>query len=187
MINYGEELAYWFLRLNGCFPLTNLVLHAREGRHASDCDLLAVRPPHVEEAIGGPQDIYPVLAEYLEAGKTLGIVAEVKSGAVGAREVLPRASLQVALLRLGLEPDVTGTLAALSGAPCARTTRGDVVVKLLVAPEKHMRRGSWVGVSLEEVNAFVLRRMRSYAEKYRDRHFFGSNLLQYMIHLGSRG
>ena len=58
-MDYGEDLAYWYLRLNGFFPLTNFVNHRlkeKDIKYPSDCDVLAVRPPHVFEDIGGKQD-----------------------------------------------------------------------------------------------------------------------------------
>jgi hypothetical protein len=68
-MNFAEQLADWYLRLNGFIPLTNFVLHddvtpaeagAADGpdRHlTSDADLIAVRFPHVSERIGGnPHD-----------------------------------------------------------------------------------------------------------------------------------
>ncbi len=60
MMNYAETLAYWYLRLNGFFPLNRFVLHPPGGgprAHAADHDLLAVRPPGVYEDVGGqPND-----------------------------------------------------------------------------------------------------------------------------------
>jgi len=56
-MNYGETLAYWYLRLNGFFPLKNFVMHMPEERtQHSDCDLLAVRFPLVSEDVGGGPD-----------------------------------------------------------------------------------------------------------------------------------
>jgi hypothetical protein len=85
-MNYGEELGYWYLRLNGFFPLSNVVLHGGETlRYTSDCDLLAVRPPHVYEVVGGQmEDWDPKLYELFEGGWTLGVVCEVKTGAFDA-------------------------------------------------------------------------------------------------------
>jgi hypothetical protein len=57
MNNYGEAWAYWYLRLNGFFPLGNFVVHKDSVvRHRADVDLLGVRPPHVFEEVGGQQD-----------------------------------------------------------------------------------------------------------------------------------
>lgn len=56
MVNFAEEIAYWYLRLNGFLLLQNFVLH-RMGRGpqrgTADSDLLAIRFPYVYEEIGG--------------------------------------------------------------------------------------------------------------------------------------
>jgi hypothetical protein len=33
-MNSSEELAYWYLRLNGFFPLTNFVIHRHQAPRA---------------------------------------------------------------------------------------------------------------------------------------------------------
>ncbi len=53
MRNYGEELAYWYLRLNGFFVLDNFVYHRTKHNRDGDADLLAIRLPNVKEPIGG--------------------------------------------------------------------------------------------------------------------------------------
>ena len=40
MRNYGEELAYWYLRLNGFFLIENFVIHNQEHENGSDVDML---------------------------------------------------------------------------------------------------------------------------------------------------
>ena len=57
-MNFGETLAYWYLRLNGFFPLSNLVLHRYPSalEYSADCDLLALRLPHTFEDVGGQGD-----------------------------------------------------------------------------------------------------------------------------------
>ena len=55
-MNYGETLAYWYLRLNGFIPMRNFVLHPSVNatdKNSADSDLLAVRFLHVYEEIGG--------------------------------------------------------------------------------------------------------------------------------------
>jgi hypothetical protein len=55
-MNYGETFAYWYLRLNGFFPLRNFVLHRLSQpngrRENADVDLLAIRFPFVHERYG---------------------------------------------------------------------------------------------------------------------------------------
>jgi hypothetical protein len=52
-MNFAEQLVYWYLRLNGFFPITNFVLHHGAEHRTSDADLVAVRFPYVSEDIGG--------------------------------------------------------------------------------------------------------------------------------------
>lgn len=54
--NFGEELVYWYLRLNGFFIINNFVLHHDTASRTSDADLLAVRFPYVYEDIGGREE-----------------------------------------------------------------------------------------------------------------------------------
>ena len=81
-MNYGEEYACWYLRLNGFFPIQNFVIHkSSQVTHSSDCDILAVRPPYVYEEIGGKQkDWDGLLINKLNFKCTIGVVCEVKTG-----------------------------------------------------------------------------------------------------------
>lgn len=46
----AEDLAYWFLRLNGCLTITNFLLHpTRKGPSRTDADVVAVRFPDRRE------------------------------------------------------------------------------------------------------------------------------------------
>lgn len=59
-MNFGEELGYWYLRLNGFFVTRNFVMHEnvigrnleKSRRFTADVDLLALRPQFVLESIG---------------------------------------------------------------------------------------------------------------------------------------
>lgn len=92
MTNYAETLAYWYLRLNGFFPLNRFVLHPKErGERAygelaqgADHDLLALRPPGVFEEVGGqPNDwddrLFRALGVHPDV-TTVGLVVQVKGG-----------------------------------------------------------------------------------------------------------
>ena len=46
----SEDLAYWFLRLNGCLTIRNFLLHPpRRGGLRTDADIVGVRFPHRRE------------------------------------------------------------------------------------------------------------------------------------------
>jgi hypothetical protein len=84
-VNFAEQLAYWYLRLNGFFPLTNFVLHRHDDYdpHSSDADIVAVRFPHVYEPIGGQSDDWdPKFRDWdlTLTEETIGLIVEVKSG-----------------------------------------------------------------------------------------------------------
>src|SRR5947209_243595 len=106
-MNYGEEIAYWYLRLNGFFPITNFVIH-RSSRvtQTSDCDLLALRTPNVYEEIGGtPEDWDADLAKFLDFDrKTIGVICEVKTGRYALNEIFRPRHVEYSIGRLGLIP-----------------------------------------------------------------------------------
>jgi len=83
--NFGETLAYWYLRLNGFFPLTNFVLHKGAVSYSADFDLLAVRFPYVYEVVGGQEGDWDIanfrLWDIDLARDTVGLIVEVKTGA----------------------------------------------------------------------------------------------------------
>ncbi len=95
-MNYGETLAYWYLRLNGFFPIRNFVLHRTPHSNESnqyynaDVDLLAVRFPFVHERYGYANRIddqwddhwdKKLLEEIPELNRNVvGLIVEVKTG-----------------------------------------------------------------------------------------------------------
>ena len=184
-MNYGEELAYWYFRLNGFFPLLGFVLHERPGRRPSDCDVLAVRPPYADEPVGGAAEVDSWLSEMTQDHRTMAVICEVKTGEWNPETVLPPASIREAVRRIGLDSDPQTVASALIDAPSAETSNGDVILKIVIAAQRYARQGPYRLVSLEHVNAFICERMRAHSEKHRDRHFFHSSLLQYIIHFGS--
>lgn len=79
MSNYGEELAYWYLRLNGFFPITDFVFHTIP--YYADADILAVRPPNVREEIrvGHPLKNDTNIVTSSEESKRIFVYCEVKT------------------------------------------------------------------------------------------------------------
>ena len=50
-----EKLAYWYFRLNGCFTITNFVIHPDQGREQrTDVDIMAIRLPFRSELLTNP-------------------------------------------------------------------------------------------------------------------------------------
>jgi hypothetical protein len=127
-VDYGEELAYWYLRLNGFFPITNFVVHRTEKtQHRSDIDVLAIRPAHVYEHVGGHgADWDAYLKEQLPFDRMLGILCEVKTGAFEKDKMFRAEYVRYALPRLGLVPEaecdkLAAELSAGASAPTVAT------------------------------------------------------------------
>lgn len=192
-MNYGETLAYWYLRLNGFFPLTNFVLHSGETsvEHSADCDILAVRFPYVSESMGDvPFEWDRRLTNWgLEPqGRIIGLIVEVKSGASqvseGATRAFRKARLEYAIRRLGFFPDDAIEMAVNELARDTKYVNEDkVVAKLLITAEASNHDSPpWLKLSLGDANEFITNRMSDFADgKFRDRMFFPSDLLQYII------
>ena len=91
MKNFGETLAYWYLRLNGFFPISNFVLHrSKTNKYSADTDLLAVRFPYVYEEIGGQNEDWDnTFSEWgLNLNKDIiGLIVEVKTGRIVTRRI----------------------------------------------------------------------------------------------------
>ena len=64
----AELLASWYLRFNGCFPISGFIVHdagvvKQPGGQLTEADILAVRLPHTEEAIKAPNGLVRVQAD----------------------------------------------------------------------------------------------------------------------------
>lgn len=69
MGNKFEQLALWYLRLNGYLTVPNFVLHPdTPGSERTDADLLAVRFPYSGEVAGTPMRRDDILVR--QDGKT---------------------------------------------------------------------------------------------------------------------
>jgi hypothetical protein len=183
-MNYGEELAYWYLRFNGFFPLTNFVLH-RDANNPdpSDCDLLAIRNPFVYEEVGGQEhDWDPRLKDLLNwNNKTVGLICEVKTGVIG--EILPTNNIDRAVKRLGLVSDTVTVNECLAEqhtylSPCSNFQ----ISTLLIADQKRRRTSKTLFIPLSHTLNFLKQKIQShYRIKNADRLFFNSSLMQQLI------
>ncbi|KJV07117.1 hypothetical protein [Methylocucumis oryzae] len=184
-MNYAEELAYWYLRLNGFFPISNFVVHKSSlVSHTSDIDLLAIRPPFVYEEVGGqPQDWDAYLTGKLDFNRLIGVVCEVKSGSFEDEKLFRSDHLRYTLSRLGLvsPKNIEQALAGLSQSATLEVDGGTLVAKLL-ASSTEGRDGPYLSRSLSQMEDFLAERVNRYqVRKYGDRMFFPSNMFQLII------
>lgn len=184
MRNNGEELSYWYFRLNGFFPLSNFVIHRTETtKHPSDCDILALRPPDVFEEVGGQSDDWDDrLTKLLRFDRFLGVIVEVKTGRYTTKDLFQDVYVRYSVGRLGLTQQIDNIMAQLAKAPVAETESGHQIAKILIANQNPGTNINFIAFSLGSIRNFIRNRMRKYQrEKFRDRLFFDSNLLQELI------
>lgn len=184
-MNYGEEHAYWYLRLNGFFPINDFVVHRTEANpDRSDIDVLAVRLPYVYEEVGGTErDWDPYLRDRLPFQQTLGVVCEVKTGRFDARALFRPECLRIAVARLGIAPpaQLDQVLAHLDARGSAEVPGGGHICKLLIS-EEEAQQGPYIHRTLQQVEGFIDQRIEQYVdEKHGARMFFPSWLFQARI------
>lgn len=199
MRNYGEVLAYWYLRLNGFFLLTDFVLH--QGallERTSDCDILAVRFSHTYEEIGGQRvdwddQLFREIGFDLDAPRdqVIGLIVQVKTGSNEVGEAFSDAKLTMAVQRLGFFSDEEIRRNEVIRRLASSTTmieRNYFLAKLAILKGKTVRDDDdlYFVRSLEHIRQFIKRRMSNYQRKYGDRLFFSDPLIQYIAGLESR-
>jgi hypothetical protein len=185
MPNYAEEYALWYFRLNGFFPLPNFVIHkSSEVEYSADCDVLAIRPPHVYEEIGGNEDDWDeLLVETVDFNRVTGAICEVKTSSYDPTKLFPRERVAYCIGRLGLVPrdSIGRTAELLEEPPSTITDDGICIAKFLIANDIHQS-DRYLSIDLDHVKDFLLGRVHKYPEeKYRDRMFFGSIQFQTVI------
>lgn len=185
-MNYGEEITYWYLRLNGFFPLTNFVIHrVDDNAHPSDVDILAIRPEHVYEEIGGkPEDWDNSLLEVMDFRETIGLICEVKTGRFERAKLFKSNHVKYAMGRLGLVPEneIDEVSKRLKEGYFVKLNHNASIYKLLIC-DKELDTRLFLSMRLIDLEGFIEDRIRKYPEhKYADRMYFCSELFQHMIH-----
>jgi hypothetical protein len=194
-MNFAEQLVYWYLRLNGFFPITNFVLHHGAEHRTSDADLVAVRFPYVSEEIGGaPTDWDERFNDQWGIGlmtETVGLIVEVKSGGWNRNDLNDSTrewQVRDGLKRMGMiSPEqLEDAVAELNRGPVTRVG-GFTSGKLFVGNGRVPDDTTWLHLQLNDADQFVRRRMRTYRDrKFRDRLFFQGDLIQYLAWKGGR-
>jgi len=191
-MNYGESLAYWYLRLNGFFPITNFVMHKFEDfDYRGDCDILAVRFPYVFEKIGGKKSdwdskLFEKLEYRHEQPLCIGLIVQVKTGYAGPSELnnfFTEKKIEYALKRIGfMSTDNIINLVQQFHNRATIKEDGFLLAKLAIlkdVPDNQSTR-PYVSITLKDTNRFILGRFMKYSEKNRDRIYFSDPLIQYL-------
>jgi len=180
--NFGEELVYWYLRLNGFFLINNFVLHHNNEGRTSDSDLLAVRLPHVYEETGGRQEDWdPLLLSHFDSGKIMGIICEVKSGLrFDTNKIFQDFNVKKSVQRIGFTSNELDYQEIYHNS---MVSFGDYqIAKLLVTRKIHNPKNDCLHIKMVHIRNFLRKRMHKYMDrKLGDRMFFSSSLLQYLI------
>lgn len=195
-MNYGETLAYWYLRLNGFFPLRNFVLHRlqqRNGTHENaDVDLLAIRFPSVHERYGDINDEDERLDDDWDSKlrahlpdlttTIIGLIVEVKTSNPGELSSFKDRRMRADIERLGFFAEkaiIDRVVTNLAKEKIAAEEKYRVG-KLLVSEDE--KPGAWINLTIGEIDDFIRHRMNKYNDlKYAARHMFHDDLIQYII------
>ncbi|MDD5368150.1 MAG: hypothetical protein PHQ40_03615 [Anaerolineaceae bacterium] len=202
MANYAEEMAYWYLRLNGFFPLANYVYHRlpyrdQNGRYNADADILAIRPAYYYESIftgkEGERELEDDAWLNNYRGKSIGMIVEVK-GSPSVTEGKIQAAfseerLRVAINRIGLVDHkyIDDIIAGLSGTQEFEFPGMNIIfMKVLFCMLPHnrniLRSSDWKAITLNQADEFIRQRINDYPDpKSGERYFFPGTLFQYMI------
>ncbi|MFS8189160.1 hypothetical protein ACMG4J_20850 [Rossellomorea marisflavi] len=189
MINYGEELAYWYLRLNGFFVIDNFVYHRTGNSRDGDADLIALRLPYVKESIGGnlgdwDESLFSHLGEY----DVLAILCEVKTGhRANLSRVFENRKVKYTLNRVGFSDIEIKEMLSCNSSSFMLNHNRKILLKLLITEHGTDNQDTFLTFSLEHVEDFIYSRIKKYSnQKYNARHFFPSSLLQYMMYRSNR-
>lgn len=117
MDNYGEELVYWYLRLNGFFPIPNFVMHDKVVKRRGETDFLAIKPANAKEIVDGVKlEFDEKLLESVEmdeedySSKKLFVMAEVSLSSNVSEKDVKRKFLEdiikYNLQRLGIDREI---------------------------------------------------------------------------------
>jgi hypothetical protein len=189
MINYAEEIAYLYFRLNGFFLLDNYVTHVGENlnRCHSDSDLLGIKTNLVFEDIGlnKEDDIELELFELIKGYKFVGLICEVKGGRF---ENLDNTTNRIkpCVTRMGLldRSEIAKAVATLKeNTNYESSDKSTKIIKVIATnsmPNKNLSK-SWKYISLDNMLSFIEERSKKYPQKGRGWNFYSSNLFQYLL------
>lgn len=198
MINFAEDLAYWYLRFNGFFLLRNFVFRAgqatgnrRRTADGTDSDLLAIRFTYVYEEIGGQNadwDREQFEGWGIEIDKFhLAFIVEVTSAQnishCSIKSKFSDERLKQAIWRFGIFPkeDVSCLVERLQNEKYIE--KGNWIVAKLAVTDRTISsqgQGPRLHLLLKDADIFLQKRIKAYSSKYSDRMYFPETLIQYL-------
>ena len=198
-MNYSETLAYWYLRLNGFFPVRNFVLHRTPRSTESnqydnaDVDLLAVRFPSVHEKyeyVNRRDDQWDdhwdkkLLEEIPKLNRDfVGLIVEVKTGANSSNlSSFNETRIRADIHRLGMfeSSDTVNKLTEDLQKRKIVSKDGYSIGKVLIS--ERPKPGMWINIPLTDIDNYLHEHMKKYIDpKYASRHMFPDDLIQYII------
>lgn len=189
MINYAEEIAYLYFRLNGFFLLDNYVTHVGENlnRYHSDSDLLGIKTNLVFEDIGlnKEDDIEKSLYQQIKGYKYIGLICEVKGGNTFNLDNAEN-RIKPCITRMGLldKSEIADAVTSLKeNTNYESLDKSTKIIKVIATnsePNKNLLK-SWKYITLDNMLSFIEERSKKYPQKGRGWNFYSSNLFQYLL------
>lgn len=189
MRNFGEELAYWYLRLNGFFLIDDFVLHNADlvSSQNADADVIGIRNPFTIERIGmnDDDDICPELSGFEPniKTKTVVVISEVKTSPRRQNILLEREDrLSYIVKRTGLFPpesidDVISQLFENNSY-----SNGEITILKIIFSQTSYNNDRFHWLTLDHINNQITQKFLKYiGNKRSTKHLFPSTLMQYLI------
>jgi len=187
LMNYGEEISYWYFRLNGFFPIVNFVVHRTEEiKYSTDVDLLAVRFPNVYEAVGGKSNDWDrKLLDQFDKDAIIGVICEVKTGDYNLKDLFKSESVKYAIARFGFRQNIDGYIdkfEKLKIVEFSQNKQKYQIAKILISNNEKQGDLHFMHFHLSNLGNFISDRILKYKDKkWQDRMFFPSNYLASII------
>jgi hypothetical protein len=168
MANKFEQLALWYLRLNGYLTVPNFILHpGTPGSERTDADVLAVRFPYSSEVAGRNMETDSKLVR--QDKKVDFIIAEVKSGVCrlnGPWTNEKLENMQYVLRWLGMVPKSEVFNVAQELYSDKRCERKEWAIRLVCFGDRRSQRlaGNILQFTHKEVVEFTLHRFKTHAD-----------------------
>jgi len=165
----AEDVAYWYLRLNGFLLLRNFLVHGdRRGDTRTEIDILGVRFPHRQEHLANPMSDDDWIGN--NPLKTLVVFCDAKASDRDFNDAWfheDRKVMESFLSLVGASPESARPAIASQLYKCGRASDGDTLYLNLLLnsdPERRvaMRWPQAQGVQIKDALTFIFKRFSAY-------------------------